>query len=171
MTTVHLSLEAISSVLSAVAMEQVELIQRGVADGAHVWMVVPSQRSDLRSARWLAYRALPGSGIFDSVSEAVARFGAAWAGVVAATSIERHHGLPGALLARLTDAPVAASTLVAEFAGQGVSRHRLDRAARRAGVQRTKTGFDRGWIWALPEASTKVASLSHKGENYEQPSA
>jgi len=83
---------------------------------------------------------------------------------VAATSIESHHGLPGALLARLADAPVGAGTLVAEFAGLGVSRLRLDRAARRAGVVRIKGGMTGGWRWALPEACTKIASPSKNGE-------
>jgi len=158
-TTVCISMDAINGVLSRQAGEQVALLQRGLPGGAHVWMVVPVDRSSMSSARWLAVRALPGSGIWATATEAVAGFGAAWAGGVASSSIEHRGGVPGALAERLSGGPVAASTLIAEYGAAGVSRHRLGRCAGRLGVIRNKVGMTGGWRWSLPaEERTKIAT-------------
>jgi len=154
MTELCLDAAVINGVLSRQAGEPVELIHRS-RDGADLWMVVPRDRSRLGSARWQAVRALPGSGIYSTASEAVAF----WAGSVPPQGVGAPGGLAAALLARLAGGAVPANVVLGHFARQGFSKHQLDRAARRAGIVRTKTAMDGGWRWTLPpEDRAKVAT-------------
>lgn len=56
----------------------------------------------------------------------------------------------GFLRGLLADGPVAAKTIFSEASGAAYSRDQMQRAARRLGVERRKTGMAGGWTWALP---------------------
>lgn len=71
----------------------------------------------------------------------------------------------GFLRGVLTDCPVPAKTVFAEASGAGYSRDQIQRAARKMGVERRKTGMAGGWVWALEdeggaEGGTKVAKMA-----------
>ena len=51
----------------------------------------------------------------------------------------------------LADGPVTAKQMKADADGAGYSWPQVKRAASRLKVEKRKEGFDRGWVWALPQ--------------------
>lgn len=71
----------------------------------------------------------------------------------------------GFLRGLLADGPVSAKAIFADAGGAGYSRDQLQRAARKLGVERRKTGMGGGWEWALSpeecaEGGAKVAKVA-----------
>ncbi|MCE1194228.1 MAG: AAA family ATPase [Acidovorax sp.] len=67
----------------------------------------------------------------------------------------------GFLRGLLTDGPMPAKAVFSDATGAGYSRDQVQRAARKLGVERRKTGMNGGWVWALcSEDGTKVAKVA-----------
>lgn len=154
--TIKIGVDSISAVLSALVGEPARLVEHRLLSGASAWLVMPAQRGRIDAPFWKAVRADASGGVWYDASEALQRFSegvSRWMTEAAANSPSSAAELLRQLLAQ-GEAPVAELKKVAR--DRGVSASRLDRAARRIGVVRSKGGLRSGWTWALPVEGSSV---------------
>lgn len=76
----------------------------------------------------------------------------------------------GFLRGLLADGPVSAKQVLADASGAGYSRDQMQRAARRIGVDRRKTGMSGGWQWAQRPAEGGAEGSEDRGKKRVPPS-
>jgi hypothetical protein len=158
-----LDLQILQRELSALAGQEVHFIRSHYSDGTPCYMILPTDRGELKSGFWEALRASPTGGIWLAPEEALLGF----ASFVIERRAKSKRVTPGDLeleLERLlSNGPARAAELVPRFEKQGVSRHALGRAARRLGVVRLKQGMKGGWVWMKPQNLADGASSTSPG--------
>ena len=157
MTDQTLWLERVEAELSQLVNHDVELLGRPTSTGQTLYLVMPKDRSMLQACFWRAVQSSDSMGIWSSPEAAVVAFAAGVHAWRAARSRMDAGDIASALTKRLAMGPVAAADVIDEFAGMGVSVHRVGRIARRIGVIRHKSGMRGGWIWIQPEGGVPTS--------------
>lgn len=140
--------------ISAYLRQDVEIVRRTLRGEEAAYMIMPLDRAALGTPLWKAVRDSPSCGVWPSLAAAVVGFSALAASIAEGGNLAPFGGVQGRLRELLASGPVAAAALFADFAEAGVSRYRVDRAARELGVVRRKLALRAGWIWSLPKAAS-----------------
>ena len=135
-----------------------------------ICIVTPARGQDAGTPFWAAVRAatMRPDWPVHTPEVAVVAFAVHAKGWMAATPSDARQGLDAALRSRLAAGPVATSTLLAEFAANGISRDQLRRAAGKLGVTRTKASMKSGWLWS-PPSHPSAASTEEGSALFEEP--
>jgi hypothetical protein len=157
MTDQNFWLDRVEAELSQLVDHDVELLGRPTSTGQTLYLVMPKDRSRLQARFWRAVQSSDSMGIWSSPEAAVVAFAAGVHAWRAARSPMDGGDIESALTKRLELGPVAAADVLGEFAGMGVSVHRVGRIARRIGVIRRKSGMRGGWTWFQPEGGVPTS--------------
>ncbi len=115
----------------------------------NLWVVVPKDRSMVKSKLWGVLRSGPFGGVGKTPLEAIILLARA-AGVVETRRVSPRHRARSWLLQLLGDGSHQSVDFISLKARENnVPWSSVDRAARELCIQRKKSGFHGGWTWKL----------------------